>query len=586
MGYVAFLMSINLVLKMKTLTVKIKSNVIVLILFFDSGASIHILGNDFTKVTNMNVKEISVEESSMKAVTVDGTKLQGWDIKNILFCNKKFNKTLFNFGQFLYVPQCTCNLLSLHCLMEAGFVPEFSLNEVKFKINNKIVAIGIRSETDNLMHMQLSLADNVFKQLSKVVMPTTELLNGASFNNLGYLIKSVRDTQSIDFINNNAPILSCSTDAEKLPVKLQRWHNIFGHCGIKKLRTIIPQVDKTKKLKLPTSFFCETCQKGKQSRKGRNDKTVIPTVYALGELLHMDICGPIMPESLGNSRFALNIVEEKSRYCFTYVLKTKEGPVVMEKIAETIEKLQTQFNVSVKTLRSDQGTEFTNQGLAKFCLSKGINQQFTNTYSPSQNGTVERLNRTIMDMVRTWLLDSKLPVNLWTELYIQAVYIYNNRPHSFLEEKTPAWCLFPEGDRRRYPATKYLHPIGCKVTMNVAAETRKGKFAERAKSGWYIGIADSQPGIKMWSSEENEICESSHVKVFHKLNYNKEVNSNSDYLRLGKNASNSNFGVEIDYTDSADNGEDTQEYLPEEIIDESYDSEGVKRYRVRWVGYG
>ena len=43
----------------------------------------------------------------------------------------------------------------------------------------------------------------------------------------------------------------------------------------------------------------------------------------------------------------------------------------------------------------------------------------------SQNGIAERAIHTIMEMVRTFLADSALPLNFWGETFIYAVFVYN-----------------------------------------------------------------------------------------------------------------------------------------------------------------
>ena len=44
-----------------------------------------------------------------------------------------------------------------------------------------------------------------------------------------------------------------------------------------------------------------------------------------------------------------------------------------------------------------------------YCLSKGIEHQFSAPYEPQQNGVAERKNRTLIEAARTMLADSRLP---------------------------------------------------------------------------------------------------------------------------------------------------------------------------------
>ena len=56
--------------------------------------------------------------------------------------------------------------------------------------------------------------------------------------------------------------------------------------------------------------------------------------------------------------------------------------------------------------------------------------------TPQQNGVAERRNKTLMNMVRSMLANSNLPLFLWTEALKAAVHILNRVPSKFVP-KTP-----------------------------------------------------------------------------------------------------------------------------------------------------
>lgn len=58
---------------------------------------------------------------------------------------------------------------------------------------------------------------------------------------------------------------------------------------------------------------------------------------------------------------------------------------------------ENELGVKIKTFRSDNGTEYTNKEFRSFCQQSGIKQQFTAIHTPQQNGTAERMNRTLTD---------------------------------------------------------------------------------------------------------------------------------------------------------------------------------------------
>ena len=73
---------------------------------------------------------------------------------------------------------------------------------------------------------------------------------------------------------------------------------------------------------------------------------------------------------------------------------------------------------------------------AKFLENEGIIAQYTMPGTPQQNSMAERRNRTLLDMVRSMISNSNLPISLWSEGLKTAVYLLNRAP-SKVVPKTP-----------------------------------------------------------------------------------------------------------------------------------------------------
>ena len=99
--------------------------------------------------------------------------------------------------------------------------------------------------------------------------------------------------------------------------------------------------------------------------------------------------------------------------------------------------METQTNLKVKTLRTDNGLEFCNKQFEDFCERYGIMRHKTVVHTPQQNGLVGRMNRTLMDKVRCMLLHSKLPKSLWEEALNTVCYLVNRSPSTTIKCKTP-----------------------------------------------------------------------------------------------------------------------------------------------------
>nr|GFA20369.1 putative ribonuclease H-like domain-containing protein [Tanacetum cinerariifolium] len=75
--------------------------------------------------------------------------------------------------------------------------------------------------------------------------------------------------------------------------------------------------------------------------------------------------------------------------------------------------------------RSDNETEFKNQDLNQLCGMKGIKREFSVPRTLQQNGIAERKNKTLIEVAKTMLADSLLPILFWAEAVNTACYVKN-----------------------------------------------------------------------------------------------------------------------------------------------------------------
>jgi transposase InsO family protein len=59
------------------------------------------------------------------------------------------------------------------------------------------------------------------------------------------------------------------------------------------------------------------------------------------------------------------------------------------------EMVETETELKIKRLRSDDGGEFTSKKFMDFCNEHGIKRLFSIARTPQQNGVAERKNRTV-----------------------------------------------------------------------------------------------------------------------------------------------------------------------------------------------
>jgi transposase InsO family protein len=96
-----------------------------------------------------------------------------------------------------------------------------------------------------------------------------------------------------------------------------------------------------------------------------------------------------------------------------------------ETLNKFLRRAQNEFELRIKKIRSDNGTEFKNSQIEGFLEEEGIKHEFSSPYTPQQNNVVERKNRTNMDMARTMLEEYKSSDRSWAEAINIACYSIN-----------------------------------------------------------------------------------------------------------------------------------------------------------------
>ncbi|KAJ0440838.1 putative RNA-directed DNA polymerase [Helianthus annuus] len=180
---------------------------------------------------------------------------------------------------------------------------------------------------------------------------------------------------------------------------------------------------------------------------------------------------------------------------------------VFENVEGFYELVLTQFKKRVKVFRSDNGTEFVNNKMDSFCKSKGIIHQTSCSYTPQQNGVVERKHRHLLNLTRSLLFQSGVPLNFWSDCVLTAVYIINRLPSSVLLGKSPYELMF--GFR---PSLAHLRIFGCLCFSTILNDSDKLSF--NAEKCVLIGYSNVKKGYKLWSLDNKREFFSRDVKFY------------------------------------------------------------------------
>ncbi|GJY89910.1 ribonuclease H-like domain-containing protein [Tanacetum coccineum] len=144
------------------------------------------------------------------------------------------------------------------------------------------------------------------------------------------------------------------------------WHCRLGHPAEPVMNVLKKSLNFDKADK---GLCCEVCQRAKQTREPFPLSDYVSS--SLGELVHLDLWGPYRVTSSEGYKYFLTIVDDYTRAVWVYLIKSKDE--VSHFITVFYNLIENQFNKKIKVFRNDNGTEFVNQYVSKFCADKGGN---------------------------------------------------------------------------------------------------------------------------------------------------------------------------------------------------------------------
>ena len=151
----------------------------------------------------------------------------------------------------------------------------------------------------------------------------------------------------------------------------------------------------------------------------------------------------------------------------------------------------------LKTLRTDNGGEYTSAEFESYLRSEGVRHECTVPKTPEQNGVAERMNRTLVESVRSMLANAKLPRKFWAEVLSTAAYLRNRSPTKAVQGMTPveAWT----GER---PDVSHLRAFGCAAYAHVAKDERR-KLDSKSRRCVFLGYCTETKGYRLYDQESS-----------------------------------------------------------------------------------
>ena len=175
----------------------------------------------------------------------------------------------------------------------------------------------------------------------------------------------------------------------------------------------------------------------------------------------------------------------------------------MRGFAEAIQKfkefqceVENHRNRKIKFLRSDRGGEYLSYEFGMHMKQCGIVSQLTPAGTPQRNGVSERRNRTLLDMVRSMMSLTDLPLSFWGYALETAAFTLNRAPSKSVET-TPYELWF--GNK---PKLSFLKVWGCDVYVK---KLQPDKLEPKSEKCVFIGYPKETIGYTFYHISKGKV---------------------------------------------------------------------------------
>ncbi|KAJ9544187.1 hypothetical protein OSB04_023894 [Centaurea solstitialis] len=344
-----------------------------------------------------------------------------------------------------YIPNMIKNVLSFDLLVDQGFY---------YKYSYKMISVF----KDNIFYFKATPIDGLY---------------------------------TVNLKDNNSEIYHISKRSKDIEDRTYLWHCRLGHINKKRVELLL-KGGFLGNFDYKPFDNCESCLSGKMTKQPFNSENERAT--DLLEIIHTDVCGPFSHVARGGYRYFITFTDDFSRYGYVYLMRHKSE--TFEKFKEYQNEVQNLLDKRIKFLRSDRGGEYLSDEFDNHLMECGIVSQLTPPYTPQMNGVSERRNRTLLDMVRTMMCHSSLPVSFWGHALETAAHILNRAPTKSVE-KTPyeLW-------KGKKPNISFLKIWGCEVYVK---RPTSEKLKPKSDKCFFVGYPKTTVGYYFYNPEENKV---------------------------------------------------------------------------------
>lgn len=357
---------------------------------------------------SMTNKQIANDQNIVKNIDINCTDVKVYEDFNTGFTNKipRLRTNAVNIKKNGTVSNMTvCAYQSHKKLFELKLANEnVSIQQLFSKL------LSAASET-KVKKLQISADDSVFKlcEINEFKQCGNELLRKAKNLTIS-IIKPPK-------------VIECAR--EKMEI-LEKFHNdpvYGGHTGQKKLYAKLRQNFYWKGMTKDIAKYvrnCKNCKLNKHAQYTKEEMVITETPEKPFDSVIIDLIGLLTATS--GKLYVITIICDLTKYLVCVTSTDKTAKTVAKAI---LEKFVLVYG-PMKNIRTDRGTEFTNELIKELCVLLDVKHNVSTAYHHQSVGTVERNHREFNRYFRQYLQDN---LGDWENYIEHFTFCYNIEKH-------------------------------------------------------------------------------------------------------------------------------------------------------------
>jgi hypothetical protein len=344
---------------------------------------------------------------------------------------------------------------------------------------------------------------------------------------------------------------------------------------------------------------CSACIEAKAHRKSLGHGGLDKGTRA-GEVLHMDTFYATVRDPLSgkkSTKYCLLGVDAFSEWRWSDAKSSMSE--VAQAVVDMMQHSHTLTGRHPRLLIADLGSEFENRTVKKFCAEHGIQFQPSPARAKELNGLAEKNVDTMKNHVRSMLYSSKMPAELgWMYAIQHFVFVWNRTHVGQHTRVTPYQSM-----TGRESSVLNIGEFGCDVYVHQHRTMRDATFDRKAEPGIYFGHSSRQncPMVLMLRSGKMILSKDVHFREGSFVHLRAKVAGRSEEVESVDLLDGLDVVPDMDDLDSplpareeqkhpesdevVEESDEVAEQFEVKSITSSRNRDGVKEYRVKWVGY-